>query len=96
MDVPSIKNLKITLQLLDQLKFPEDRMFLILNRAGTKVGITEDEIIKTINKKIDVCIPSNRLVPLTINKGIPVVTEAPKSAVSQSIRKLTNIFKKLN
>jgi len=96
MDVPSIKNLKITLQLLDQLKFPEDRMFLVLNRAGTKVGITEDEIKKTIARKIDVFIPSNRLVPLAINKGIPVVTEAPRSLVSKSIRKLTNLFKKLS
>ena len=94
MDVPSVKNLKITLQLLDQLKFPEDRMYLVLNRAGTKVGITEDEINKTIAKKIDINIPSNRLVPLTVNKGIPVVIEAPRSAVSKNIRKLTNLFKK--
>ncbi|MFC2159363.1 CpaE family protein [Actinomycetota bacterium] len=96
MDVPSIKNLKITLQLLDQLKFPEEKMFLVLNRAGTKVGITEDEIRKTIAKKIDINIPSNRLVPLTINKGIPLVTEAPRATVSRSIRKLTNLIKKLN
>ena len=96
MDVPSIKNLKITLQLLDQLKFPENKMFLILNRAGTKVGITEDEIVKTIAKKIDINIPSDRLVPLTINKGVLVVTEAPRSGVSKNIRKLTNLFKKLN
>lgn len=96
MDVPSIKNLKITLQLLDQLKFPENKMFLILNRAGTKVGITEDEINKTIAKKIDINIPSDRLVPLTINKGVPIVTEAPRSTVSKSIRKLTNLLKKLN
>ncbi|GAG89553.1 unnamed protein product, partial [marine sediment metagenome] len=46
MDVPSIKNLKITLQLLEQLKFPPEKIFLILNRADTKVGITIDEIKK--------------------------------------------------
>jgi pilus assembly protein CpaE len=93
MDVPSIKNLKITLQLLEQLKFPDEKIFLVLNRAGTKVGITEDEIKKTIGKKINVTIPSDRLVPLTINKGTPLVKEAPRSRIARSIRKLSNIFK---
>jgi len=93
MDVPSIKNLKITLQLLEQLKFPPGKIILILNRADTKVGITMDEIKKTINRNIDITIPSNRIVPLSVNKGVPVVTDAPRSSVSQSIHKLTNLLK---
>ncbi|MBA7688079.1 hypothetical protein ES703_96555 [subsurface metagenome] len=94
MDVPSIKNLKITLQLLEQLKFPPEKIFLILNRADTKVGITIDEIKKTIGRRnIDITIPSNRVVPLSVNKGVPVVTDAPRSSVSQSIHKLTNLLK---
>ncbi len=93
MDVPSIKNLKITLQLLEQLKFPPEKIILILNRADTRVGITIDEIKKTISRSIDVIIPSNRVVPLSVNKGVPVVTDAPRSSVSQSIHKLTNLLK---
>jgi len=92
MDVPNIKNLKISLQVLEQLKFPQEKIFLILNRAESKVGITIDEIEKTIKRKIDVRIPSNRIVPLTINRGVPVVTDAPKSAVSKSIHKLTRLL----
>jgi len=94
MDVPSIKNLKITLQLLEQLKFPPEKIILILNRADTKVGITIDEIKKTIGRRnIDITIPSNRVVPLSVNKGVPVVTDAPRSSVSKSIHKLTNLLK---
>lgn len=93
MDVPSIKNLKITLQLLEQLKFPPEKIILILNRADTKVGITIDEIKKTIGRSIDITIPSNRVVPISVNKGVPVVTDAPRSSVSQSIHKLTNLLK---
>ena len=92
MDVPNIKNLKISLQILEQLKFPQEKMFLVLNRADSKVGITIDEIEKTIKKKINVRIPSNRIVPLTINKGILVVTDYPRSAVSKSIHKLTRLL----
>ena len=89
MDVPSIKNLKITLQLLEQLKFPQEKIILILNRSDTKVGITAEEIKKTINKNIDVAIPSNRIVPLSVNKGIPVVIENPRSPVARSIHKIS-------
>ncbi len=93
MDVPSIKNLKITLQLLDQLNFPREKIILILNRSDTKVGITAEEIKKTINKNIDVAIPSSRIVPLSVNKGIPVVKENPRSPVAKSIRRLSNLLK---
>ncbi|MBU2598172.1 MAG: P-loop NTPase [Actinobacteria bacterium] len=91
-DVPNIKNLKISLQILKQLKFPEEKIFVILNRADSKVGITIDEIEKTIKQRINVTIPSDKLVPLCINKGIPVVVRAPRSMVSKSIRKLTRLL----
>ncbi len=88
MDVPSIKNLKISLQVLEQLKFGQDKILLVLNRAGSKVGITLDEIEKTIDRKIDIAIPSDRIVPLAVNRGVPVVTEMPRSSVSKSINRL--------
>ncbi len=89
MDVPSIKNLKVSLEVVDQLKFPEENILIIINRANTKVGITTDEIEDTLKRKIDITIPSARLVPLTINRGTPVISVYPKSAVSKSINKLT-------
>ena len=93
MDVPSIKNLKITLQVLEQLKFPKEKISIILNRADSKVGITLDEIEDTLKRKIDVAIPSNKIVPLTVNKGIPVILEAPRSGVGRSIKKLSALLK---
>ena len=89
MDVPSIKNLKVALEVVDQLKFPEENILIIINRANTKVGITTDEIEDTLKRKIDITIPSDRLVPLTINQGNPIISVYPKSAVSKSINKLT-------
>lgn len=93
MDVPSIKNLKITLQVLEQLKFPKEKILIVLNRADSKVGITLDEIEDTLKRKIDITIPSNKIVPLTVNKGIPVILEAPRSGVARSIKKLSSLLK---
>jgi len=91
-DVPNIKNLKISLQILKQLKFPDEKIFLILNRADAKVGITMDEIEKTIKQRVNITIPSDRLVPISVNKGIPVVIRTPRSKVSKSIHKLTRLI----
>jgi pilus assembly protein CpaE len=91
-DTPSIKNLKIALQLLDQLKFPRENIWIVLNRADSKVGITLEEIEETIKRKIDVAIPSDRIVPITVNKGIPVILDVPRSPVTKSIKKLIKII----
>lgn len=92
MDVPSIKNLKITLQLLDQLKFPKEKIIIILNHVDSKVGITLDEIEDTLERKIDITIPSDKIVPLTVNRGIPIILEAPHSEVSRSIKKISSLL----
>jgi len=89
MDVPSIKNLKLSLEVVEQLKFPDEKILIVINRANTKVGITMDEIEDTLKRKIDLAIPSDRLVPLSINQGNPLIAAYPRSAVSKSINKLT-------
>jgi pilus assembly protein CpaE len=91
-EVPSIKNLKICLQLLERLGYPKEKTFIVLNRADSKVDFEIDEIEKTIQRKIDVKIPSDRIVPLSVNKGTPVVISAPRSSVGLSIFKMLDIL----
>ena len=92
MDVPSIKNLKLSLQTLELLGFGRDRIRLILNRADSKVGLRVQEVEKTLGTRIDVSIPSSREVPLSINRGTPLILEDPKSPVVASIQKLVEII----
>jgi pilus assembly protein CpaE len=88
MDVPSIKNLKLALQTLELLGFGRDRIRLVLNRADSKVGLRVQEVEKTLGTSVDVAIPSSREVPLSINRGTPLVTEDPRSPVVAAISKL--------
>ncbi|MFY9588635.1 MAG: AAA family ATPase [Actinomycetota bacterium] len=92
MDVPSIKNLKLSLQTLELLGFGRDRIRLILNRADAKVGLRVQEVEKTLGTRIDVPIPSSREVPLSINRGTPLILEDPKSPVVASIMRLVDII----
>ena len=94
MDVTSIKNLKVSLKLLKQLKFPDNKIITIMNRANSKVGIDLNEIEAAISRKIDIFIPSSIMVPIAMNKGKSVMDLYPKSAVAGSINKLTSMILK--
>jgi pilus assembly protein CpaE len=94
-DVPSIKNLKVYLQILEKLKYPEEKISVILNRADSRVEFELTDIEKTIKRKIDIKIPSDRIAPVSINKGNPMVSIAPKSPISQNIYKIAELLFKL-
>ena len=85
LDVPSVKNTKVSLQKLHQLGFDGSRIQFVLNRADSKVWLEPHEIEKAISDRIVARIPSDRLVPRSVNKGVPVVMDAPRSAVTRSI-----------
>jgi pilus assembly protein CpaE len=86
LDIPALKNLKLTLETLDLLNYPRERWRLVLNRADSKVGLALSEVQKTLNAPIVAQIPSSRDVPASINRGVPIVLDDPKHAVSQAIR----------
>jgi pilus assembly protein CpaE len=86
LDIPALKNLKLTLETLDLLNYPRERWRLVLNRADSKVGLALSEVQKTLNHPIVAQIPSSRDVPASINRGVPIVLDDPKHPVSQAIR----------
>lgn len=85
MDMPCIKNIKLAIQTLKQLGYPTDSIKFILNRADSKVWLEIDEVEKSLGIKAEAKIPSDRLVPRCVNKGVPIVSEQPKSQVSKSL-----------
>lgn len=85
MDVASIKNTRISLQKLHQLGYDGHSVQVVLNRADSKVFLQPAQVEKAIGRQIDVRIPSDRIVPQSVNKGVPVVSESPKSDVSRAI-----------
>jgi pilus assembly protein CpaE len=91
LDVPSIKNLRLSVDTLKELGLPRDRMKLVLNRADSKVGLTVREVEKSLGTRIDVTIPSSREVPYAVNQGVAIVTTRPKAAVSKALHEALEI-----
>jgi pilus assembly protein CpaE len=92
MDIPNIKNVKIGLQTLRLLNTPTSKLRLILNRANSKVKLDVGEVERTLQVKADSLIPSDVVVPQSVNRGVPVVLDAPKSGVAKSIEQLADLF----
>jgi len=92
MDIPNIKNVKIGLQTLRLLNVPMAKLHLVLNRANSKVKLDVSEVERTLQIKAESLIPSDVVVPQSVNKGTPVVLDAPKSGVAKAIEQLANMF----
>lgn len=92
MDVASIKNTRISLQKLHQLGYDGHSVQVVLNRADSKVFLQPAQIEKAIGREISVRIPSDRIVPQSVNKGVPVVSEFPRSEVSRALMGVARQF----
>lgn len=90
MDVPSIKNMKIGLQTLKLLGTPSSKLRLVLNRANAKVGLDVGEVEKTLHLRAEILLPSDILVPQSVNKGVPAVIGSPKSAFTKAMSALAD------
>jgi pilus assembly protein CpaE len=83
LDIPALKNLKITLETLHLLNFPREKYSVVLNRADSKVGLTPGEVEQTLKATISASIPSSHEVPASVNRGQTMVASLPKHPISQ-------------
>ena len=86
LDVPTLKNVRLALQTLELLSFPPDRIRVVLNRANSKVGMKPGEVEGALDVKVRFEIPSDRAVPLSVNRGNPAVLAEAKGDFARAIR----------
>src|SRR6266536_2492298 len=88
LDVPSIKNLKLTMQTMERLRYTRSRVRVVVNRADSRVGLRLPDVESILGAAVDVAIPSSRSVPISVNKGNPVILEEPRGNVAEAIRRV--------
>ena len=86
LDIPAVKNLRLTLDTLDLLGYPRDARIVILNRSDAKVGLHTEDVVAAIKQPIAAMIPSSSAVPASVNRGVPIVLDEPKHPVSLAMR----------
>ena len=88
LDVPTLKNVRLSLQTLELLSFPPSRIKLVLNRANSKVGMKPKEVEAALEREIAFEIPSDRIVPLAVNRGNPAVLSDSEADSSRAVRSM--------
>jgi pilus assembly protein CpaE len=88
LDVPTLKNVRLALQTLELLAFPQNRIRIVLNRANSKVGMKRSEVEGALSVRVRFEVPSDRAVPIAVNRGNPAVLAESGADFSKAIREM--------
>jgi pilus assembly protein CpaE len=85
-ELPSLKNLRLTLDMLDLLRYGHEQRSIVFNRADDSSGLSETDLGDALRAPIAARVPASRDVPASINRGVPIVAARPDHPVSKAIR----------
>jgi pilus assembly protein CpaE len=87
--VPAVRSVRIALETLDLLELDLPDVRILMNRAGADVGLDIDDIEQILRREITYSVPSDRAVPLSINRGRPVTSDDPGSPAARSLAEVS-------
>lgn len=91
LDLPTIKNVKLGLEVLDSLHL-KGKARLVLNRSADDIGIKCEDMEESLGLKVVAHIPSDgRTVIASVNKGQPFVGAGSNTRIAESIRQLAHL-----
>ncbi len=89
LEITSIKNMRLFLEVAEQLGYPQDKIELVLNRANSALGIRVADVEHSIGRKVDHTVVSDgRSVVYALNRGVPFFVSNREAQVSQDILRL--------
>jgi pilus assembly protein CpaE len=92
LDISILRNSKTSISILESLQ-QTDKIRIVVNRAVDMNSITINDVQRIIGYPIWARLPSDYKVAVNaLNRGIPFVTGAPKSKLSESVTGLANIL----
>jgi pilus assembly protein CpaE len=91
LEITSIKNIRLFLEVADQLGYPSDKVRLVLNRADSSLGIRVADVEHSIGRRVDHTIVSDgRSVVYALNRGVPFFLSNREVQVSQDVLRLAS------
>jgi pilus assembly protein CpaE len=89
LEITSIKNIRLFMEVADQLGYAGSKIKLVLNRADSTLGIRVADVEHSIGRKVDYTIVSDgRSVVYALNRGVPFVISNRETQVSQDVLRL--------
>jgi pilus assembly protein CpaE len=89
LEITSVKNMRLFLEVCEQLGYGPEKIRLVLNRADSTLGIRVADVEHSIGRKVDHTIVSDgRSVVYALNRGVPFFVSNREAQVSQDIHRL--------
>ncbi len=93
-DIPAIKNANAFLTLADTSGIKRDRIMFIMNRYDKRIAISPERVGESLRQEVLLSIPyEERIVPGSINRGIPFVLDNKTHPVSKAIASLADLVR---
>jgi pilus assembly protein CpaE len=76
LDVPTLKNVRLSLRTLELLGYPPARTSLVLNRVTADVGLTARDVEDALGVRVAFEVPNDPVVGSSVNRGaVPALKE---------------------
>lgn len=82
---PALRNLRHALDILELLAYEGKRASVVINQSDSRLGLTDEEIDKVLKAPVNSFVPYVWDVPVSINRGVPLVISKPDHPVSGAI-----------
>ena len=88
-DVLSVYQTEWSIDTMESLHFPLSMVKLVLNRAESRGGVRWEDVRQALRCEVVAHLPSDgRTVGSAVNRGVPFVTDAPRSKITLAMGKL--------
>lgn len=85
-DIPSIKNCRLFLDLLQSLGIKRDRVMFIMNRFDKKTNITPERIAENLKQEVVHIIPMDDATTVkAVNRGVPFVLDNKNQPAARAV-----------
>ena len=89
LDLPTIKNIKAGLDVMETLHYPAEKIHVVLNKASEQYGIKYKDFENTLRRQIWSYIPEdNQTVVTSANKGFPFVMTRTETKVAKAVMEI--------
>jgi pilus assembly protein CpaE len=85
-DIPSIKNCRLFLDLLQTLGIERDRILFVMNRYDKRINITPDRVTENLKQEVVSVIPfDEQTTTKAVNRGIPFVLDSKNQPAARGV-----------
>ena len=95
-DIPSIKNSKLFLSLVDAMHINRKRVLLVVNRYDKRISILPENIGENLKQEVVASIPlEERIVAYSVQRGVPFMIDNKGQPIGKSILMIAEKVKEM-